>query len=118
MTATRDDVNKAAAKRFQDTAVSWTNRYREDNALSHSFFIRRQAVEWQLRSLHTHQCERALDLGCGTGPYLRLLAGFAREVVGVDVAPAMIEEAKRSLAPELDNVRLFVASVFDLPFPH
>jgi len=58
-----------------------------------------------------------LDLGCGTGPYLQILAGLAREVVGVDVAPAMIEEATRNLPAGLGNVSLVVASVFDLPFP-
>lgn len=117
MTATIDDRNKAAAKHFQETAESWSDRYREDHGLSHSFLIRRQAVEWQLGRLPKRENRRALDLGCGTGPYLGLLARVAREVVGADVAPAMIEEAKRHLPPGLDNIRLLVASVFDLPFP-
>jgi SAM-dependent methyltransferase len=117
MKSTIEDRNKAASKHFQDTAESWSDRYREDQGLSHSFLIRRQAVEWQLGRIPGRQHERALDLGCGTGPYLRILSRLAREVVGVDVAPAMIEEAKRNLPPGLDTVRLVVASVFDLPFP-
>jgi ubiquinone/menaquinone biosynthesis C-methylase UbiE len=114
---TEDDRNKAAAKHFQDTAGSWSDRYIENHGLSYSFLIRRQAVEWQLARLPRREHERALDLGCGTGAYLGILARLAREVVGVDVAPAMIEEAKRNLQPGLDNVTLVVASVFDLPFP-
>lgn len=117
MKTTIDDRNRAAAKHFQDTAESWSDRYREDHGLSHGFLIRRQAVEWQLGRLETRQHGRALDLGCGTGPYLRLLTRFASEVVGIDVAPAMIDEAKRNLPPGLDNVSLIEASVFDLPFP-
>ena len=46
----------------------------------------------------------AVDLGCGTGPYLQILAGLAREVVGVDVAPAMIEEATRNLPAGLGKI--------------
>jgi len=117
MIEAKDDQNKAAAKHFQDTAGSWTDRYVENHGLSHSFLIRRQAVEWQLSRLPTVEHERALDLGCGTGPYLGILARLAREVVGVDVAPAMIEEAKRNLQSRLDGVTLAVASIFDLPFP-
>ena len=48
---------------------------------------------------------RALDVGTGTG-----LAAFAiarrfpdAEVLGIDVAPAMIEEARRLTPPELDG---------------
>jgi len=117
MTEAKDDRNQAAAKHFQDTAASWSDRYIDTHGLSHSFLIRRQAVEWQLARLPSSMHERALDLGCGTGPYLGILARLAREVVGIDVAPAMIEEAKHNLQPGLDNVTLAVASVFDLPFP-
>jgi ubiquinone/menaquinone biosynthesis C-methylase UbiE len=117
MAGTVGDRNKAAAKHFQDTAESWTDRYREDHGLSHGFLIRRQAVEWQLVRIAGHRHERALDLGCGTGPYLPLLARLARDVVGADIAPGMIKEAKRNLSPAIHNVRLVVASVFDLPFP-
>ena len=117
MTATIEDRNRAAAKHFHDTAKSWSDRYREACDLSHQFLVRRQAVEWQLERIPERDYERALDLGCGTGPYLGLLARLATEVVGVDVAPGMIEEARRNLPPQAHNVRLIAASVFDLPFP-
>jgi SAM-dependent methyltransferase len=41
---------------------------------------------------------RILDLGCGTGQLSRALAGAAREVVGLDVSPRMIEVATQSSA--------------------
>jgi SAM-dependent methyltransferase len=62
---------------------------------------------------------RVLDLGTGTGKAARLVAGhFPRaEVVGVDLAPAMVAEARRFLSPELaERVRFEVADASALPF--
>jgi SAM-dependent methyltransferase len=39
---------------------------------------------------------RALDFGCGVGRVLIPLAARCREVTGVDVSPAMLEEARRN----------------------
>jgi len=117
MTVPGDDRNIAAAKHFQDTAQGWTDRYIESHRLSHGFLVRRQAVETQLAAIPVHANERALDVGCGTGPYLDMLAKRSKTVVGIDVAPAMIEEAARNLPPGADNVQLRVASVYELPFP-
>jgi ubiquinone/menaquinone biosynthesis C-methylase UbiE len=38
--------------------------------------------------------ERVLDFGCGVGRLSRALSAQARSVVGVDIAPSMIEQAK------------------------
>jgi len=69
---------------------------------------------------------RVLDLGTGTGKAARVVAKRfpAAEVVGVDLAPEMVEEAKRLLPGELagrvsfqvaDGARLpFAAGEFDL----
>jgi SAM-dependent methyltransferase len=60
-----------------------------------------------------------LDLGTGTG---RAAAALARrwpdaQVVGVDVAPAMIDEARRHLHPDLaERVRFEVADAARLPY--
>jgi SAM-dependent methyltransferase len=40
---------------------------------------------------------RVLDFGCGVGRLLVPFARRAREVVGVDVSPSMLEEARRNL---------------------
>jgi 2-polyprenyl-3-methyl-5-hydroxy-6-metoxy-1,4-benzoquinol methylase len=37
---------------------------------------------------------RALDIGCGTGEFARLLRGRCDRVAGIDVSPRMIEEAR------------------------
>jgi SAM-dependent methyltransferase len=57
---------------------------------------------------------RALDVGTGTGAGARALAKRfpSAEVVGLDVAPAMLEEARR-LAPEIEFVE---GDAADLPF--
>jgi hypothetical protein len=63
--------------------------------------------------------KRVLDLGTGTG-----LAAFVAarrypeaEVVGVDLAPGMVEQARRNTPPELaGNVRFEQADAVALPF--
>ena len=59
---------------------------------------------------------RVLDLGTGTGAVARLVAGRfpSAEVVGVDVAPRMIAEARRLTGDE--RVRYEVADANALPF--
>jgi SAM-dependent methyltransferase len=50
----------------------------------------------------------ALDYGCGVGRLTRRLAERFREVIGVDISPAMLEEARRNLAGR-DNVSFELA---------
>jgi len=61
---------------------------------------------------------RALDLGCGSGRYLRLLADRGvPEVVGADLSPAMLERAREagSAVVRAGASRLpFAAQSFDL----
>jgi SAM-dependent methyltransferase len=62
---------------------------------------------------------RILDLGTGTGIAARLLARrFPKaEIVGVDLSPRMIEEARRRLPAELaQRVRFEVADASRVPF--
>ncbi|MFK7735928.1 MAG: methyltransferase domain-containing protein [Pirellulaceae bacterium] len=58
---------------------------------------------------------RLLDLGCGTGENLRCLqdAGGFSELVGVDLAPGMVETARRN-APQ---ARVQCADIHSLPLP-
>jgi SAM-dependent methyltransferase len=63
---------------------------------------------------------RVLDVGTGTGKAARLVAERFpdAEVLGVDLAPAMVEEAHRLLPPELAaRVRFQVADASALPVP-
>ena len=62
---------------------------------------------------------RVLDVGTGTGIAARLAARRFRdaEIVGVDLSPAMIEEARRLLPGELDGrVRFEVADASALRY--
>jgi ubiquinone/menaquinone biosynthesis C-methylase UbiE len=62
---------------------------------------------------------RVLDVGCGTGYLLRLLARRypqAAELVGVDAAPSMIETAEQ--AADDRRVRFMVGVAERLPFPN
>jgi ubiquinone/menaquinone biosynthesis C-methylase UbiE len=63
---------------------------------------------------------RVLDLGTGTGRAAFLLARRypEAEVVGVDIAPAMLAEARKLTPPELaDRVRFERADAEELPYP-
>lgn len=63
---------------------------------------------------------KALDLGTGTGKAARVVAKRFPdvEVVGVDLAPEMVQQAERLLPPELSaRVSFQVADGASLPFP-
>ena len=59
-----------------------------------------------------------LDVGCGTGDFLRLLAPIVSPgaAVGVDLSETMIAEARQRSAENVDNLSFQVGSVLDLPF--
>lgn len=62
---------------------------------------------------------KVLDVGCGTGDFLRLLAPIVAPgtAVGVDLSETMIAEARQRSAGNLVNLSFRVGSVLDLPFP-
>src|ERR1041385_2433429 len=57
--------------------------------------------------------ERALDVGTGAGTLALALAPLVREVVGVDIVPELLDEARRD-APA--NAEFVEADVTSLPF--
>lgn len=66
-------------------------------------------------SLVTPGARAILDLGCGTGALSQLCAAAhpAAQVIGLDPAPRMLDEARRNCAA-LDNVTLVEGSADDL----
>lgn len=54
------------------------------------------------------RCDALLEVGCGTGALTRKLAARAAAVVGIDLAPGMVEAARARCAG-LANVRLELA---------
>ena len=68
-----------------------------------------------LRHAPAH-CERALDIGCGTGAFSRSLAHRSRQVLALDLSPQMIRLA-RERSMDISNIEYQVADVLksDLP---
>ena len=61
-------------------------------------------------------CSRALELGCGTGTFARLLATQAQQVFALDLSPQMIRIAReRSL--QYANIDFQVADALSWEFP-
>lgn len=54
---------------------------------------------------------RALDVGCGSGQFMRLLQYFGWEVAGVEIDPVAVETAQRTTTTEV-----FAGEVQDAPF--
>jgi SAM-dependent methyltransferase len=57
---------------------------------------------------------RVLDVGCGTGQTALFLASRGHDVVGVDVVPAAIEEAKRRATERGLDICFCAADVLDV----
>jgi len=87
----------------------------------------RREIECLIRELGTLDAGfargRALDFGCGVGRLTQPLAAYYDEVIGVDIAPSMIDKADelnrqgercRYVLNEEDNLRVFPDRYFDL----
>lgn len=61
-------------------------------------------------------CESALEIGCGTGAFARLMAKRARRVLALDLSPQMIQLA-RERSREYANIDFQVANVLEWKFP-
>jgi ubiquinone/menaquinone biosynthesis C-methylase UbiE len=61
-------------------------------------------------------CGEALDIGCGTGSFTRLLAQRAERVRAIDLSPEMIRIA-RARSEQIPNIDFQVADVMTLPLP-
>ena len=58
---------------------------------------------------------KILDVGCGFGRHIEILAGFSKEVVGIDNNSDMIRKAKDRLS-NFKNVKLFLQDAQNLDF--
>ena len=62
--------------------------------------------------------DTVLDVACGPGLITCAVAGVARHVTGIDITPAMIDEArKRQQSMGLTNMAWKIGDVLPLPFP-
>jgi SAM-dependent methyltransferase len=67
---------------------------------------------WLLRQLPRH-VGRVLDVGCGTGDLVRLLAGRAEKVDGVDSDPQIVARARDSTGGRYSHVSFLVGHAPD-----
>jgi len=79
---------------------------------------RGDSLELMAQWARDEETELVLDVACGCGFSSFALAPLAREVVAVDLTPAMLKEASR-LARErgIANIRFLGADAESLPFP-
>ncbi|MBC7341866.1 MAG: methyltransferase domain-containing protein [Clostridia bacterium] len=78
----------------------------------------RAKLEVMVKWLNIAPGSAVLDVGCGTGiliPYLLAAVGPNGRVVAMDIAEAMLEQAKAKGFPA--NVELVCADVMAIPFP-
>jgi SAM-dependent methyltransferase len=78
---------------------------------------RRRPAEF-FAPLHLERGHRVLDVGCGTGDLLRLLAPLVEpgEAVGIDLSETMVAEARRRHGSQVPGLRFDVGDVFALAF--
>jgi len=62
------------------------------------------------------KCNDALEIGCGTGTFARLLAGRSAHVLALDLSPEMIRIA-RERSTAFSNIDFQLADVLDTPLP-
>lgn len=97
-------------------AVLSTDKYRREHLneqrLEEFFTSGRENIDYILNVIRTqldpsYRPARALDFGCGVGRLVTALAPNVASVVGVDISPDMLQEAKRNCeARGLRNVEL------------
>ena len=110
------DVRRAAIDHHHDMAGVFESFYRdmERSRFANAFTYGRYKVDVVLdRELsRLPKGARVLDVGCGTGIYLRRFANMGLTPVGVEPAPGMIEVARR----ENPTMRIEQGVATELPF--
>jgi len=80
----------------------------------------RELSEWALSKIPDIVCGRILDIGCGGGMLISLLARMFpdAEIYGVDISEVSVDMTKRTNADIVESGRCHIssASVSDLPF--
>jgi len=98
-------TDDAVQKRFSESA----------ERLAEHADSRREALREQIRRFVAPAGdERVLDSGTGTGSFAFAVAPFVGEVVGVDIVPAMLDEARKR-GDDFPNVRFVEGDITRLP---
>ncbi len=89
----------SSVKYFHDVAETYAARYRTPTPAGYALRIRQQRV---LEMLET-SCGKVLDVGCGPGVLCRELRDRGYEVWGVDAAPGMIDQCRKSMGSDAES---------------
>lgn len=87
----------------------------DDQARTEFFESGRRHVDYVMKMIHTYidpnfRPSSIVDFGCGAGRLVVPFAQVAQQVVGLDVSPSMLNEARRNCASfRLNNVRLLLS---------
>ena len=77
-------------------------------------WIENRRLRKSKEALNCLPTSRVLDVGCGPGNLLEMLD--ADKLIGVDISPTLLEQAKNRLSNK-SNVELLQANAENLPFP-
>jgi len=67
---------------------------------------------------HISSNHKVLDLGCGNGVFLMILAPMCEELVGIDISVDMLNDCSKTIERlGIDNVKLVNATSEKIPFP-
>jgi SAM-dependent methyltransferase len=114
----RTDAKIARSRRQDGTTAAFDTAYREseDPWASASPRYRYQGLKYDrlLALLPRKRFANALDLGCGLGLLSQKLTQQAENVLGIDIAPAAIEHARRRGAA-FDNLAFEPGDILNLP---
>lgn len=105
--ASAEETEHHARKAYQ----AWARYYDTDHA--NVRFDRIGQVFHELASRYGGAGTRLLDLGCGTGTSALVFASLGYQVTGCDIAPAMLEIARRK--PGAERVRFVESDIRELP---
>ena len=86
------DVSGASADFFDDAYCRLLAPFHTEADARHETAALRELLELAQR-------DRVLDLGCGWGRHLRLLAGAGHDVVGLDLSVALLRRARTGAVP-------------------
>ena len=86
--------------RYDETAEGYEELYREEQELKYKTIMSKIHEKYEI----------VLDLGCGTGLFLKWLREISKDVVGVDISKNMLRKAKQR------DANVILADAENLPF--
>lgn len=99
------DISELVRRDFDCIALLSTDEGWEHNNHYHGFLLKNIP----------EKCVCALDIGCGTGEFTRLLAKRTVRVIGIDLSPIMVQIA-RERSKDYPNMEYHVANVIEWDF--